>query len=136
MFGTVRNVAKHRRREQVLADRFLQVSGMIAAIPSPFLAIDPFGVIEVVNPAAEAWVGRKSEALVGQPLDATLQGMHLGGLLPDLEGVMAKVQSLAIPITMRVKEHMSDTVWQIAPRETSAGTGYVLMIVPDNIVEG
>lgn len=136
MFGTVRNVTKHRRREQALADKLATLNGMVAAIPNPFLAIDPFGVIEAVNSAAEAWLECKAEALIGQSLDAMLQGVHLGGLLPDLENAVTKVQSLAIAMTLRFAGQMPDSVWQIAPRETPAGTGYIVMIIPDNVVGG
>lgn len=38
MFGTVRNVGKHRRREQALKDQLAAAEGMIAALPNPFLA--------------------------------------------------------------------------------------------------
>ncbi len=134
MFGTVRNVGKHRRREQALKDQLAAAEGMIAALPNPFLAIDSLGTIEAVNPAGEGWLGQSSEVLLGRSFEAVLQETQACQANPELSAAMGKVQSLAIPIRVLCSDGQADAVWQIAPRETPSGTGFGVMITTETKV--
>ena len=134
MFGTVRNVGKHRRREQSLKDQLAAVEGMIAALPNPFLAIGNLGTIEAVNPAGEGWLGQSSEVLLGRSFEAVLLETQTCQAKLSLLTAMGKVQSLAIPIRVQCSDGQADAVWQIAPRETPSGTGFVVMVTTETKV--
>ncbi len=132
MFGVVRNVGKHRRREQALEDRLDALQSMIWAIPAPFLAVDAVGEIEVVNAAGAHYLGAAPEALLGQAF---------GSVLPDaapraevLEA-MNKVRTLAIPITERFAGVVAGAAWQFTPYEASGGTGCLVMLLPEMVAE-
>jgi len=132
MFGTVRNVAKHRRREQALHDQLAALEGAVAALPSPFLTVDASGVIETLNPAAVARFGQGCE---GQSFDALIRNTCPDPVFPELTKAIAKVRSLGVSISFRVAKAMPDTVWQIAPRETAIGTGFVVLLLPNDVME-
>ncbi|MGY9047933.1 MAG: PAS domain-containing protein [Rhodobacterales bacterium] len=133
MFGTVRNVAKHRRRELALEMQLVALTCMISAIPTPFIAVDAVGVIETVNDAGAAWLRGNAEAFVGQSLESVLQN---DALQADVLRAMRKVRALAIPITERLYNAEVSSLWQFAPRETPGGTGCIVMILPDPIKAG
>ena len=130
MFGTVRNVAKHRRREAVLNDRLKMLEVLLAAIPRPVLAIDPAGVIEEVNFAVTKWLDRPSEALLGCKLENALNGTSFANQFPSVSEALLKVSTLGVTATVRSAGTDSETILQIAPRETGTGTGFVVLICP------
>jgi PAS domain-containing protein len=132
MFGTVRNVAKHRRREQALNDQLAALEGAVAALPSPFFTVDASDVIETLNPAAVAWFGPGCE---GQSFGALICSTCPGPVLPELTKAIAKVRALGVSITLRFAMAMPDTVWQIAPREAANGTGFVVLLSPNDVME-
>jgi PAS domain-containing protein len=130
MFGTVRNVGKHRRREKILKDQVVALKDIIASLPYPLIAVDAFGSIETVNSAAEGKLRRGADALVGQKFETSIQDLKIGAGYSELTKAMDKVRSLAIPVSVKLRDFMSDAIWQIAPRETRFGTGLTIMIVP------
>jgi len=132
MFGTVRNVAKHRRREQALSDELATMEGAIAALPSPFVTVDASGVIQTLNPAAVARFGPGGE---GQSFDAIVRKACPERVLPELTRVIAKVRALGVCMSFRFAKAMPDTVWQIAPRETALGTGFVVVMLSNDVME-
>ncbi|AKI03520.1 hypothetical protein IMCC20628_04856 (plasmid) [Hoeflea sp. IMCC20628] len=132
MFGTVRNVAKHRRREQALNDELAAMEGAIAALASPFVTVDASGAIQTLNPAAVAQFGPAAE---GQSFDAMIRKACPEPVLPELAKVIAKVRSLGVSMSVRFAKAMPDTVWQIAPRETAQGTGFVLLMLSNDVME-
>jgi len=132
MFGTVRNVAKHRRREQALSDQLAALEGAVAALPSPFLTVDASGMIETLNPAA---VSRFGPGCEGQPFDAMIRNSCPELVMPELVKAIAKVRTLGVSIIFRFAGTMLDTVWQIGPRETATGTGFVVLLLPSDVME-
>lgn len=132
MFGTVRNVGKQRRLERALVDQMVALEAMITALPNPFIAVDAFEIIEAFNPATEARFG---QIVAGQSFDALLAYMGVDQLQPEIAKVIARVRTLGIPMTFRFAKVMADTVWQIAPRETVLGTGFILQLLPGDVME-
>lgn len=132
MFGTVRNVAKHRRREQALNDQLAALEGAVAALPSPFLTVDASDVIETLNPSA---VARFGPGCQGQSFDALIRTTCPDPVLPELTKTIAKVRSLGVSVTLRFASDMPEIVWQIAPRETDSGTGFVVLLLPNDVME-
>ncbi|MGC1488195.1 MAG: PAS domain-containing protein [Albidovulum sp.] len=130
MFGTVRNVAKHRRREAALQDRLKMLEGLIAAIPVPVLAIDPSGIVEEVNVAAARWLGRKSDLLLGHTLEESLNDTAFSRSLPAASNALHQAATLGVTATFQAPEDNPTTVWHVEPRETGAGTGFVVLITP------
>jgi len=132
MFGVVRNVGKHRRRERALEDRLDALQSMIWAIPVPFLAVDAAGLIEVVNEAGAVGLGAAREALLGQPLESVLPAATPRA---EVLEAMSKVRTLAIPIAERFSGAVAGAVWQFRPYETPGGTGCLVMILPEKMAE-
>lgn len=63
MWGTVRDVSKHVRRENELRGEIAFLQAVLAALPDPMLVIDRSGAIVFVNMAAEALLEAPSERL-------------------------------------------------------------------------
>lgn len=72
MFGVVRDVGKHRHRQEVLRANLAVAQAMLAAQPAPILALGAHGVILAANPAAAALLGDRGAALGGQPVGAAI----------------------------------------------------------------
>jgi PAS domain-containing protein len=119
MFGTVRNVAKHRRREAVLTERLKMLEGLVAAVPVPVVAIDPSGIIEEVNVAAAQWLGRPSDLLLGHTLEQALNDTPFSGSLPAASNAIYQAATLGVTATFRAPENNPTRIWHVAPRETS-----------------
>ena len=72
MFGMVRDVGKHRHREEaVRAERDLALA-MLAAQPAAVLALNADGAILAANPAAAVVLADGSAALIGQQIGAAV----------------------------------------------------------------
>lgn len=77
MWGTVRDVSKHIRRQEVLKQSIGALEAMLAAVPDPFLVIDvESGMVLRANLAAEDLFGRTIERLENDTFD-TLVGDRL-----------------------------------------------------------
>lgn len=77
MWGTVRDVSKHIRRQEALQQSIGALEAMLAAVPDPFLVVDAeSGIILRANLAAEALFGRTIERLENDAFD-TLVGERL-----------------------------------------------------------
>ena len=74
MYGVVRDVDKHRRREDVLRRRLESATALLDSLPHPFVAVDAHGVVVACNPAAEALFGAGASA--GAAAE-TLAGLEL-----------------------------------------------------------
>lgn len=63
MWGTVRNVSKHVRRENALKGEIVFLQGVLAALPDPVLVLDRSGRVVFANMAAEALFEAPAERL-------------------------------------------------------------------------
>lgn len=72
IWGTVRDVSKHLRRSEQLRKRVGDLELALAAVPDALLLVDGQGVVDFANAAAEALVGRASDLIVGQGLEALI----------------------------------------------------------------
>lgn len=69
MWGTVRNVSKHVRRENELRGEIAFLQAVMAALPDPVLVLDGAGTIVFANMAAEALLEASSDRLYLQRFD-------------------------------------------------------------------
>lgn len=69
MWGTVRDVSKHIRRETVLRDELGALQAVLAALPDAVLVVEDGGQPIYANLAAEALFGGPAEALALNALD-------------------------------------------------------------------
>lgn len=69
MWGTVRDVSKHVRRENELRGEIAFLQGVLTALPDPTLVIDGAGTIVFANMAAEALLETSSDRLCLQRFD-------------------------------------------------------------------
>lgn len=72
MFGMVRDVGKHRHREDALKTERDLALAMLAAQPTAVLALDDQGGILAANPSAAAILAEGSAALTGQQIGAAI----------------------------------------------------------------
>ncbi|KIT17113.1 PAS domain-containing protein [Jannaschia aquimarina] len=75
MFGTVRDVGKHRRRADLLERRLSEAAALWSALPVAALSVDGQGRIAQSNPAAARILGRDP---VGSDLVEALDALSLG----------------------------------------------------------
>jgi PAS domain S-box-containing protein len=68
-FGAVMDVTKRRRAEEALRESEERFRTIVDASKDAMVAIDYEGRITIFNPAAEGMFGRKTQDMVGQPLD-------------------------------------------------------------------
>jgi PAS domain-containing protein len=135
MFGTVRDVAKHRRREMVLTTQLAAMEALVAALPSPVISVDAMDSIELLNPSAATWLGQGGTLLVGHSFADAMAARVSAEALREFKKVAAKVRSLGIPMTLRLHALGAPALWQVAPRETAGGTGLVVLILPQAAME-
>lgn len=72
MFGVVRDVGKHRHREEALMAEHEVALAMLAAQPTAVLALGAQGVILAANPAATMMLAKGDAALNGQQVGAAV----------------------------------------------------------------
>ncbi len=75
MWGTVRDVSKHVRRETQLKDEIAFLQAVLAALPDPVLVADRRGMVIHVNMAAEALFEAPAEQMCGSGLDDLMEGI-------------------------------------------------------------
>ena len=73
IYGVVRDVDKHRRRESLLRRRLEAATALLDALPHPFMAVDDNGVVVACNPAAETLLGASDRTLAGLELCHALE---------------------------------------------------------------
>ena len=66
MFGIVRDVGKHYRREADLSARLRTASRLIEILPDAVVGVDASGAILISSAAADRLLGRPTNALVGE----------------------------------------------------------------------
>jgi PAS domain-containing protein len=74
MWGTVRDVSKHVRRETQLKDEIAFLQAVLAALPDPVLVADRHGMVIHANMAAEALFETPAEHLCESRLDDLMDG--------------------------------------------------------------
>lgn len=74
MWGTVRDVSKHVRRETQLKDQIAFLQAVLAGLPDPMLVVDRAGGVLFVNMAAEALFEAPAERLMQATLEELTEG--------------------------------------------------------------
>lgn len=101
MWGTVRDVSKHVRRETQLKDEIAFLQAVLAALPDPVLVADRRGIVLYVNMAAEALFEAPAERMCGLRLDELIDGLGaLDRLIADA-GV-SMVSTARVPFVAEV----------------------------------
>lgn len=74
MWGTVRDVSKHVRRETALKDEIAFLQAVLTSLPDPLLVADAYGAIQFANMAAEALFEAPSDRLTQMRFDDLVTG--------------------------------------------------------------
>lgn len=90
MWGTVRDVSKHVRRETLLRDEIGALQSVLAALPDPVLVVDDAGAPIYLNIAAEALFEGPPEVIALRQFEDLLEtGRPLAALLADATSLHA-----------------------------------------------
>lgn len=90
MWGTVRDVSKHIRRETLLRDEIGALQAVLAALPDAVLVVDDAGAPIYLNLAAEALFDGPAEVVALRQFDDLLEtGRPLSALLADAASLHA-----------------------------------------------
>ncbi len=116
MFGIVRDVGKHRRRQELIEGELNDALEILLALPTGVVAFDEVGAVTAANPAAAQLLGLSVDALLGGALRSE------SGFGPLLEAVKTVLRGAAAPA---VKLDGADL--HIAP---SPAGGAVVSLVP------
>lgn len=99
MWGTVRDVSKHVRRETLLRDEIGALQSVLAALPDAVLVVDEDGAPIYLNLAAEALFDGPAEVIALRPFDDLLD---TGRPLPALIADAASLHSARSPFAAQV----------------------------------
>jgi PAS domain-containing protein len=105
MFGIVRDVGKHRRREALIQADLNEAIDILTALPQAVVALDAAGLIAAANPAAIRLLEVRAEDLLGRPAS-------------DIMASDAARTQLSLVLTEEVPSRIEDAlfVWSLAPR--------------------
>lgn len=115
IFGIVRDVGKHLRREASIQADLNEALDILTALPEAVVAFDPAGVVVAANPAAVRLLEVGHDDLLGRDV-ARVMGSDAGRLRMK--------QALAEEVPVRIEER--DLVWSMAPRTGGGGAAIVL----------
>jgi PAS domain-containing protein len=102
MWGTVRDVSKHVRRETLLKDEIAFLQAVLAALPDPVLVVDRHGMVIHVNMAAEALFEAPAERMCETRLDDLMDGIgSIDRLIADAR--VSSVSTARAPFLARVR---------------------------------
>lgn len=102
MWGTVRDVSKHVRRETRLKDEIAFLQAVLAALPDPVLVADRHGMVIHANMAAEALFEAPAERLCETRLDDLMDGIGpIARLIADAR--VSLVSTARAPFLARVR---------------------------------
>lgn len=94
----------------------------VEAMPAPFLALDPHLRFTYVNAAAESWLGKGRQALIGRPLEQEYAGAPGSTLSPQVRRVLTTGQPT------RFAERSPSRCWEVT---VSPGDSGVLIYLHD-----
>lgn len=105
MFGIVRDVGKHRRREALIQADLNEAIDILTALPQAVVALDANGLVVAANPAAIRLLEVRTEDLLGRPAS-------------DILTTDAARSRLALALTEDVPSRIEDArfLWSLAPR--------------------
>ena len=116
MFGIVRDVGKHRRREAMIRADLNEAIDILTALPGAVLAFDALGLVTAANPAAARLLETRAEDLLGRPA---------AGILSS-DGARSQFrQALTEELPARIEDQ--GLLWSLAPRYNG---GVVATVAP------
>ncbi len=74
MWGNVRDLSGHKRKEKELSDRLDAMRDILSAAPDPILVLREDGVLEAANPAFEWCFGWPVDSQLGRDISAIVRG--------------------------------------------------------------
>ena len=73
MWGAVRIITQHKRREKELSERLASLVNVMSAVPDPVIVIDEVGNLQAANPALEWVFGWRIDDVLGQPASSLVR---------------------------------------------------------------
>ena len=130
MFGIVRDVGKHRRREAALEAQLRNSLVVLNTVPLPVLAIDKNGDVLLGNAAAERQFSMRQRDMMGQNLKAILAVIY--GEVPAREIDDAAKQALAaiVATAKTIETPNLNLNWSITTSGTAEAVAAVITAIP------
>lgn len=130
MFGVVRDVGRHRRREHLLQRRLDGAVALLDAMPTPFVALDANGIVVATNPAADELVGHDHANLAGRELRHVLHGRMPASSVEAILGAVAEVSTDGAARSLMVDGASGPRSCSVTRHEAGEGGGVLLVLAP------
>lgn len=86
MWGNVRDLSGHKRKEKELSDRLDAMRDILSAAPDPILVLRENGVLEAANPAFEWCFGWSVDSQLGRNISSVVRGdQTIAQILGDVQ---------------------------------------------------
>ena len=135
MFGNVRDVGKHRRREAAIETRLRSALDVLGAVPSPVIAVDRNGDIALVNAAGERLLSGAQRDLIGQNARKVLGGALGASTAAEIFDAIHADRDNVIADSRIVIPPQGNIRWTVATGGTSKHIGAVLTGCPHPVEE-
>ncbi len=119
MFGIVRDVGKHLRREAMIRADLNEALDILTALPEAVVAFDGNGVVIAANPAAIRLLDVRPDDLIGRTATEILRTDAARSRLS---------RALAEEVPARLEE--GDLMWSVAPRANGGAAATVSPVRP------
>lgn len=123
MFGIVRDVGKHRRREERMRAELNEALDILTALPHAVLAFDEQGAVMAANPTAARLLGRPADDLLGRAVADLGGGIQVAAALDAVLGGGPPIELSEAGLR-----------WSLAPRGTAGAVACLRKA--DNAVGG
>ncbi|MCP4385798.1 MAG: PAS domain-containing protein [Hyphomicrobiales bacterium] len=130
MFGIVRDISKHRRREAALQTQLRNSLGVLNTVPMPVLAIDKNGDILLVNAATERQLSMRQRDLTGQSLRAVLALTYGERPARRIEDMARQALKTIAPTTKIVETPNLNLNWSVTTNGTGETVAAVITAIP------
>ena len=128
MFGTVRDIGKHQRREAELQSERDTLSLALDSVPSAVLAIDANGQIRLINQRAETILSSSEKIYVGQNLYEITSSFSGKTFASGLKENLEKAIRTGFPNTLAVPDLKTQSIWHVSARSTGEPIAAVITI--------
>lgn len=131
MFGTVRDVGKHRRREAALAHQLNMSQAVLSYLPMPVLALNKNGTVLFANATAARLFNMRESDILGQDAAVALgQGPRDRSTL-----ISAITSALAagLPAPQDVQVPGEDHVWTVSTGQNDTAIAAIVSAVPNRV---
>lgn len=128
MFGTVRDVGKHQRREQELQSELDTFSMALNAVPCAVLAVDAGGLLRLVNDQASLLCSGAFDSCVGESLFDLASWHSSESFALELLAKFEALTGRAISATTILTDPTTKSIWKISASQAGTPIAAVVTI--------